>query len=108
MSKRRKSKRARPAKTRPQTFRITVEAQPVVVRYKPYAFGELGHFEFRSPHRPLRRIPMSETGYLSHYAPMREVRAAKSLADFARDEALLHLPWCRPTKHQDSPTLPLF
>jgi hypothetical protein len=81
-------KKAQRAKKRRMTFRISVEAQPVVVHYQPNRFGDMGHFEFRSPHRPPRRIPMSETGYYCHFAAMEDVKAAKSPQDFAREEAL--------------------
>jgi hypothetical protein len=108
MSKKPSRKKAPPAKRRRMTFTITVEAQRVAVRYRPYAFGELGEFEFRSPHKPPRRIPMSETGFRSHFVSMRAVKRAKSVADFARDEALALLPWRRSAKPPDSPPLPLF
>ena len=88
MSKRRKPKKAPPAKRRRQTFRITVEAQPMVVTYQPNWMADMAQFEFRSPHKPPRRIPVSETGYRSHFASMDEVKAAKSPQDFAREEAL--------------------
>ena len=34
---------------------------------------DLGQFVFRSPHKPARRIPVSQTGYRSHFADMSEV-----------------------------------
>ena len=65
-------------------FKLTVDAQPMVVRYNP-AFGfDQGHFEFRSPYNPPRRIPVSTTGYYSAFAPLEDVAAAPSVADFAR------------------------
>jgi hypothetical protein len=70
------------------SFRLIVEAQNMLVSYEPDTLGGYGHFEFRSPHKPPRRILVSETGYLSHFAPMEEVAAAGSPADFARDYAL--------------------
>jgi hypothetical protein len=80
-------KKARPAKMARKTFTITVESQPMAVSYKPRWMGDMAIFEFRSPHRPPRRIPVSETGYRSHYASMEEVEAAKSPQDFALEEA---------------------
>lgn len=80
-------KKARPARARKSTFRITVEAQPMVVSYAPNYFAGMAHFEFRSPHKPPRRIPVSETGYRSHFVPMDEVKAASSPEEFAREEA---------------------
>jgi hypothetical protein len=41
-------------------------------------------FEFRSPHKPARRIPVSETGYRSHFADMSEIEDAASPEDYAR------------------------
>jgi len=82
-------KKASPVKRGRKTFTITVEAQPMVVSYEPrWLKSDYAHFEFRSPHKPARRIPLGETGYLSHLAPMEEVKDAKSPQDFAREEAL--------------------
>ena len=100
-------KRARPAKKRRITFRISVEAQEMVVSYRPYRFGDLGHFEFRSPHRPPRRIPLSESGYLSHYAAMDAVEAAKTPQNFAREEALALLR-SKQSRTEDPRQLALF
>ncbi len=88
MSKLSHRKKAKPVKNRRKTFTITVEAQEMVVSYRPYRFADLGHFEFRSPHGPPRRIPLSKSGYLSHYAAMEDVKAAKTPQEFAREEAL--------------------
>jgi hypothetical protein len=83
LSRRRK---AQPAKMARKTFTITVEAQPMVVSYQPLRSG-YGHFEFRSPHKPARRIPVSETGYRSHFASIADVKEARSPQDFARQFA---------------------
>ena len=59
----------------------------MVVEYQPnWMSGEFacGHFEFRSPHDAPRRIPVSETGYLSHFAPMDEIIAFGGPEDYAR------------------------
>lgn len=80
---------SRAAKQR--TFRLVIEAQEMSVTYKPYYLGgqdPYGHFEFRSPHEPPRRIPVSETGYRSHFAPMADIEAAPSPEDYARAVAL--------------------
>lgn len=77
--------------TKQRTFRLVIEAQAMSVTYKPYYFGgqdPYGHFEFRSPDEPPRRIPVSETGYRSHFAPMAEIEAAKSPEHYARAVAL--------------------
>jgi hypothetical protein len=81
-------KKGRPAKKRPVTFTIVIDAQEMFVEYQPDYFPDSGHFAFRSPHEPRRRIPISETGYRSHFFPMAEVEAAASPQEFARDVAL--------------------
>jgi hypothetical protein len=78
-------KKARPAKRRRSTFTLTVEAQPMVVSCEPHWMRDVGHFEFRSPHKPPRRIPVSETGYRSYFASMADVEEAKSPQEFARE-----------------------
>jgi hypothetical protein len=85
MTKRRKQTRpARRARTRKLRFRLTVEGQEMVVDYQPHWMKDTGHFEFRSPHNPPRRIPVSETGYRSHFGGMDEIEAADSPQDYAR------------------------
>ena len=81
----------RKAKKRFVTFTLTVEAQEMIVQYQPNWMTDVGHFEFRSPHDPARRIPISETGYKSHFAPMGEVEAATSPQDYAREIVLASL-----------------
>lgn len=79
-------KKASPAKRERSTFTITVEAQPMVVRYEPrWLKSDYAHFEFRSPHKPARRIPVSETGYLSHFASIEDVKEARGPQNFARE-----------------------
>jgi hypothetical protein len=99
-------KKASPAKSGRKTFTITVEAQPMVVSYQPLKSG-FGHFEFRSPHEPPRRIPVSDTGYHSYFASMRIVKASRSPQDFAREVAfaLLRSKQSRP---EDPRQLSLF
>jgi hypothetical protein len=68
-------------------FRLVVEAQPMLVRYEPYwSSGEFGqaHFEFRSASKKQKRIPVSETGYLSHFALLADVRAARGPERYAK------------------------
>jgi hypothetical protein len=100
-------KKARPARKRPMTFRISVEAQEMIVTYNPRWTSYFGQFEFRSPHNPPRRIPVSQSGYLSHFVPTAEVKAAKSVQAFARDEALT-LIQCKLSRRPDPRQLPLF
>lgn len=91
-SPRRKAGRAASGDAAPAiTFSLTIEAQEMRVDYTPYwSAGEApyGHFEFRSPYERPRRIPVSETGYRSHFAPMAEIEAAPSPQDYARELAL--------------------
>lgn len=83
--------RAKAARPRTQRFRLTIEAQPMLVSYTPGStkgmFAE-GHFTFTSPHKPARRIPVSETGYWSHFVPMEEIEEAESPEAYARSLAL--------------------
>ena len=69
-------------------FTLTVEAQDMVVDYYPGYFEGIGHFEFCSPHRPARRIPVSETGYRSHFGDMDDIEAAGSPQEYARSVVL--------------------
>jgi hypothetical protein len=67
-------------------FRLVVEAQPMLVRYEPnWSTGEFGqaHFEFRSASKRQKRIPVSETGYLSHFVPLADVKAARGPERYA-------------------------
>src|SRR5665213_1939001 len=72
------------------TFTLMIDGQEIVVHYWPRYFiaADYAHFEFTSPHKPRRRIPVSETGYLSHFSPMHEVEAAPSVEAYARAVAL--------------------
>ena len=98
----------RKAKKRFITFTLVIEAQEMVVTYQPDWMTDVGHFEFRSPHEPPRRIPGSETGYRSHFAAMGEVEAASSPQDYAREVALALLAPAQQSQHNDSDQLPLF
>ncbi len=69
-----------------QTFVLNIDAQDIAVRYRPYYIS--GHdpyamLEFTSPHEPRRRIPVSESGYRSFFAPMDEITAAPSIETYA-------------------------
>ncbi len=75
----------RPQKRR---FKLTVEGQPMLVDYTPNWMRDTGQFEFRSPHKPARRIPVSETGYCSHFADMHAIKAEASPQEYARLVAL--------------------
>lgn len=60
----------------------------MLVLYTPDWYGgdhaPHGHFEFSSPFDPPRRIPISETGYHSHFAPKADIETADSPEDYAR------------------------
>jgi len=108
MSKRRKTRKAQPAKSGCKTFTLTIEGQPMVVSYEPHWMRDVGHFEFRSPCQPPKRIPVSETGYRSCYAPMEQIDAASSPEDFAREVALALLRREKPRSRDDAAQLSLF
>ena len=78
----------REAKKRFITFTLVIEAQEMIVTFEPnWSSGEFafGHFEFRSPYDPPRRIIVSESGYRSHFAPMADIEASASPEDYARE-----------------------
>ncbi|MGO9269571.1 MAG: hypothetical protein ACLQOO_04835 [Terriglobia bacterium] len=79
--------------SQPQTiFTVTIDAQDIEVRYRPYYIDGLDPyaiFEFTSPHQPRRRIPVSATGYRSFFAPMDEIEAAPSVEKCACMVALV-------------------
>lgn len=87
-SPRRKAGRNAPRKTKRKiVFRLVVEAQEMIVECKPERFGDSGmvQFTFRSPHKPARRILISETGYYGYYASKEEVDEAGGPESFARE-----------------------
>jgi hypothetical protein len=71
----------------PETvFTLTIDAQEIRVRYRPYYINGLDPYallEFTSPHKPRRRIPVSESGYRSFFAPMYEIENAPSVEKYA-------------------------
>jgi hypothetical protein len=90
-------KKAISAKRRTLTFKIVVEGQPMLVSYKPsWLKTGYAHFEFRSPHKPARRILISETGYKSLFASSNDVRQARTPQAFARAHVLAVLDGRRP------------
>jgi hypothetical protein len=80
------------------TFTLTIDSQDILVRYRPHYFvaADYAQFEFTSPHESRRRIPVSETGYRSHFSPMHEVEAAPSVKEYALAlvRALMVSPTC--------------
>lgn len=57
-------------------FNLIFEGQEVIVKYNPDYFTGFDHFEFISPYNPKRHIPLSKSGYCSHFAPRWEVESA--------------------------------
>jgi hypothetical protein len=90
------------------TFTLVVEAQEMIVEYQPNWSADTGMFEFRSTYEPPRRIPISETGYRSHFAAREDVEASPSPKDYAREVVLAHLRSRQPARHEDRDQLPLF
>lgn len=73
-------------------FTLTIDAQEIRVRYRPYFIDGLDPYailEFSSPHQPRRPISVSATGYRSFFAPMDEIEAAPSIEQYACFLALL-------------------
>ena len=93
-----------------KTILIKVEAQEMRVEYTPNYFAGQGHFEFRSPYSPSKGIPISETGYLSYFAPMELVEAAASPEAFSQTVVQLMMTASQKGDRQkiDSAQLSLF
>jgi len=75
-----------PASGGVQNFTLTIDAEDINVRYLPNHIQGVDPYallEFRSPHEPRRPIPVSEKGYRSYFAPMREIESAPSVEEFA-------------------------
>lgn len=69
-----------------EEFMITVSGSPLKVRYNAkWGSGLLGvaHMEFHSPESPAQPIPVSETGYRSHFLPRENVSSFDSPAHYA-------------------------
>jgi hypothetical protein len=100
--------------TRIVTFTIVIDGQEILVCYQPdwACYPDLclrnGLFEFRSPHLPRRRIPVSETGYRCHYAPMDDVEACASAEDYARELAVWLVHHKDPSEDAEDEQLSLF
>ena len=96
----------------PETvFTPTIDAREMSVRYHSYwtkGLAPYGFFEFRSPCEPRRRIPVSETGYRSYFAPMHEIEDAPSVEEYARMVALAIIAQKSGPSAEDADQLPLF
>ena len=92
------------------SFTIIVEGQAMHVRYQPDYFASIGyaHFEFSSPHEPRRRIPLSETGYRSHFVLREEVEAAPDEGTYAQALALALMRHAPVEDDDAEPELALF
>jgi hypothetical protein len=106
-----KTKAKTPTKAKRKVrFELTIDAQPMLVDYVAYWTGGIapyGHFEFRSPHQPPRRIPISETGYRSYFGPMEDIEAEASPQEYARRVALALIKR-EPKAEQNGDQLALF
>ena len=100
MSASTRRKKAPPVSDGRQSFIVTIDSQEIVVDYRPHWMTDVGHFEFRSPHKPARPIPVSDTGYRSYFAAMEDVEASASPQDFAREVALALLQSRRTVKDE--------
>jgi hypothetical protein len=92
-------------------FTLTIDAQEMSVHYHPYwtkGLAPYGFFEFRSPSEPRRRIPVSETGYRSYFAPMHEIEDAPSVEEYARIVALAIIARQSGPAAEDADQLSLF
>lgn len=70
------------------SFTLEIDGQPMTVRYCPHYVAGIGHIEYHSPHAPRRPIPVSGTGYRSHFTPMPTIEAAPDVKAYARALAL--------------------
>ena len=78
-------------KAKKQQFEIVVDGQRMLVVYEENwnsYNGGMGHFEYRSLADPPQRIPVSETGYRSHFVWNEKIKAAVSIEALALAEAL--------------------
>lgn len=54
-----------------QTYKIRWQNIEIEARYKPHDFnGYIAHLELKSINPPKARLPMTETGYRSHFHPI--------------------------------------
>lgn len=85
---RKQSKKAANSRLQQRRFKLTIEGQPMLVEYTPNWRQGRGQFVFRSPHKPVRCIPLSEYGYYHHFADMDVIEAKGSPEEYARVAAL--------------------
>jgi len=91
-----------------QYFTVTIDGQVMDITFRPYRFANYGHLEFISPHKPLRRIPVSETGYFSHFFPMDEIEASEDIEIFIRELAIATMKQKALPYEEDERQLTLF
>lgn len=59
-----------------QTYRLTWQGIEIEARYKPQDYGGMiAHLEIESINPPKARLPMTETGYRSHFHPIGTIEA---------------------------------
>ena len=83
----------------PQTHRFTWRGIEIEARYSPSKWGVIAHLEIESIQPPRAPLPVTETGYRSHFHPCGTVEAnggdvvAQVIAWL--DEAAATPPWQR-------------
>lgn len=72
-----------------QTHKITWEGIEIEARYSPQKFGGvIAHLELEAINPPRARLPMTETGYRSHFHPIGTIEN-----DFDGDVVACVLDW---------------
>ncbi|NEP10269.1 MAG: hypothetical protein F6K14_08625 [Symploca sp. SIO2C1] len=66
-----------------QEFNIAVSGHAIQVEYTPRKIGDSDHLAFRSPYNPPRPIPVSQTGYRSHFCTNQDIEAVGTPEDYA-------------------------
>lgn len=69
-------------KDSPREFTLVVEASTIVVQYEP-PFQESCHLEFLSPETPRQPIPISDSGYRSHFTTPEVIEQFSSIEEYA-------------------------
>lgn len=59
----------------PQTYRIKWEGIEIEATYDPVRWGVIAHLEIESINPPRAPLPITETGYKSHFHPCGTVEA---------------------------------
>ena len=59
----------------PQTYRFQWEGVEIEATYRPVQWGVIAHLEIESINPPRAPLPITETGYKSHFHPCGTVEA---------------------------------